>query len=140
MASFNKFHCFVENLAEKVHNLGSDTLRVYLTNATPSASADLIKTNLAEIATGNGYTGPSTVTITTSSQTSGTYSLVGNDLSPMLTATGNVAAFRYAVLYNDTPTSPVDPLIGWWDYGSTINLVNGDTFTVDFGATILTIV
>ena len=140
MASFNKFHCFVENLAEKVHNLGSDTLRVYLTNATPSASADLIKTNLAEIATGNGYTGPSTVTITTSSQTSGTYSLVGNDLSPMLTATGNVAAFRYAVLYNDTPTSPVDPLIGWWDYGSTINLVNGDPFTVDFGTTILTIV
>lgn len=139
MASFNKFQSFVEHVAEGVHNLGSDTLRVYLTNATPSASADSIKTDLAEIATGSGYTGPSTVTITSSAQSGGTYSLVGNDLSPMVTASGNVAQFRYAVLYNDTPTSPLDPLIGWWDYGSAVDLVNGDTFTVDFGASILTI-
>lgn len=136
MAAFNKFNAFVEDVAEGVHNLGSNTLRLYPTNATPSASADSIKTDLAEIATGGGYTGPVTVTITSSSQTGGVYSLVGNDVL-LITATGTVADFRYIVLYNDTAAS--DQLIGWWDFGSTVSMTNGDTFTVDFGANILTL-
>ena len=53
----------------------------------------------------------------------------------VLTATGAVGPFRYVVIYNDTPTSPADPLIGWYDYGSSISLASGETFTVDFDAT-----
>lgn len=136
MASFNKINSFVENVAEKVHNLGSDTLKIMLTNSAPVAT-NTVKANLTDISAGNGYTaGGSAVTITGSSQTTGTYSLVGTDL--VFTASGGtIGPFRYAALYNDTAAN--DELIGWWDYGSSVTLADGETFTVDFGATILTL-
>jgi hypothetical protein len=130
VATFNKFNAFVENLAEGVHNLGSGTLKVMLTNSAP-VNTYTIKTDVTEIGAGNGYTaGGATVTTSSSAQTSGTYRLVCADV--VFTASGAVGPFRYAVLYNDTPTSPADPLIGWWDYGSALTLANGETFTVDF--------
>jgi len=133
MASFNKFNAFVENLAEKVHNLGSDTLKVALTNTAPS-SANSTFSDITEISAGNGYTaGGTAATISSSSQTSGTYKLVLADV--VFTASGgSIGPFRYAVIYNDTPTSPADPLIGYWDYGSSVTLADTETFTVDFDA------
>lgn len=131
MATFNKFNPFVEALAEKVHNLETDTLKVMLSNTAPLATNG-VKADITEIAAGNGYTaGGATVTITASSQTSGTYKLVGNDV--VFTATGSVGPLRYAVLYNSTPAA--GNLIGWWDYGSSVTLASGDTFTVDFDPT-----
>lgn len=130
MATFNKFNSFVEALAEKVHNLGSDTLKVMLTNTAPVAG-NSVKADLTEISAGNGYTaGGATASITSSSQTGGTYKLVLADVT--FTATGAVGPFRYAVLYNDTATNK--ELIGWVDYGSSLTLANGETFTVDFSA------
>lgn len=128
MATYNKFNCFVEDVAEKKHNLGSDTLKVALTNTAPEAT-NTVLANITEIS----YTNISDRTITTSSsaQTSGTYKLVLADLT--LTASGAVGAFRYVVIYNDTATN--DELIGWYDYGSSITLASGDTFTIDFDAT-----
>lgn len=136
MATFNKFNQFVEDLGLGVHNLDTGALKVYLSNAAPSASADAVKTDLAEITNQNGYTAPVDV-IGVWSETGGTATLSATDV--VITATGAVGPFQYVVLYNDTPTSPADPLIGWWDYGSAITLANGETFTVDFGASILTI-
>lgn len=137
MATFNKFNQFVEDLGLGVHNLDTGALKVYLSNATPSATLDLIKTDLAEITNQNGYTAPVDITGVWTETPAGTGSLSGTDV--VITATGAVGPFQYVVLYNDTPTSPVDPLIGWWDYGAPITLANGETFTIDFGATILTI-
>ena len=139
MASFNKFNSFVEAVAEKVHNLGSDTLKVVLTNSAPSAT-NTVLANITQIANGNGYTtGGSTAAQSSSAQSSGTYKLV---LDPVVfTATGSMGPFRYAVLYNDTATN--DELIGWHDYGSAVTLANaGETFTVDYdgSAGILTLV
>lgn len=134
MAAYNKFHQFVEDLAKKVHNLSADTLKVYLTNATPSASADAVKADLAEISTGNGYTGPITLTITSCEQTAGTLKLILADPSLITAAGGSIGPFRYVVLYNDTPTSPADPLIAWWDYGSSLTLTDTQTFQIDFSA------
>lgn len=131
MAAFNKFDAFVEALAEKVHNLGTDTLKVYLTNDTPSGSGDAVKADLAEISPGNGYTaGGNTATQTSSSQTAGLYKLVLADPTSWTASGGNIGPFRYAVLYNSTTAS--GNLIGWWDYGTSITLAAGDTFTVDF--------
>jgi hypothetical protein len=134
MASFNKFNAFVENLAEKVHNLGADTLKVLATNTAPVAG-DSIKADLTEISAGNGYSaGGATATVSASSQTGGTYKLIVDDLT--ITASGgSIGPMRYFVLYNDTPSSPADPLIGWWDYGSSITLADGESLTVDFNAT-----
>lgn len=134
MAAFNKFDAFVEALAEKVHDLGTDTLKVYLTNDTPSASADATKADLAEISAGNGYTaGGNTAAQTSSSQTGGLYKLVLGDPATWTASGGAIGPFRYAVLYNDTAAN--DELIGYWDYGSSITLQSGDTFTVDFDPT-----
>lgn len=138
MATFNKFNSFVEAVAEKVHNLGSDTLKVALTNSAPSAS-NTVLANITQISNGNGYTtGGTAATISSSAQSSGTYKLVLADV--VFTATGSMGPFRYVVLYNDTATN--DELIGWWDYGTNLTLANTDTFTVDFDATngVLTLV
>ncbi len=126
MASFVKFNTFVEALAEKVHNLGSDQLVVALTNTAPTAATD---DHLADI-TQISYTNCSSRNVTTSAsaQTSGTYKLTLTDL--VLTASGAVGPFRYVVLYNDTATN--DELIGYYDYGSSITLANGETLTLDF--------
>lgn len=134
MAAFQKFEAFVEALAEKKHDLGTDTLKVYLTNATPSASADAVKADLAEMTVGvDGYTaGGNTCTITSSSQTAGTYKLVLGDPA-IWTSTGTLGPFRYVVLYNDTASN--DELIGYWDYGASITLANAETFVVDFDST-----
>ena len=136
MAVFNKFNQFVEDLGLGVHNLDTGALKVYLSNTAPNASTHAVKADLAEITNQNGYTAPIDVTGVWS-ETSGTGTLAGTDV--VVTATGAVGPFRYVVLYNDTPTSPADPLIGWWDYGSSISLASGDTFTVDFSTSILTI-
>ena len=135
MATFNKFNAFVENMAEKVHNLGSDTLKVALTNSAPSSSNSTLS-DITEIT--YTYCSARTITISSSSQTSGTYSLVATDLT--LTASGgSVGPFRYVVVYNDTPTSPADPLIGYYDYGSSITLADTETFLIDFGSSLLTL-
>lgn len=134
MATFSKFNCFTEDLAEKVHNLGADTLKILLTNTAPVAS-NTVKANLTEISAGNGYTaGGTAASVTSSAQSSGTYKLVLADVV-FTAAGGSIGPFRYAVIYNDTPTSPADPLIGWYDYGSSITLADGETLTVDFDPT-----
>lgn len=132
MASFNKFYPFVENLAEKAFNLGSDTLKVMLTNTAPNAT-DGQKSQLTEISAGNGYTaGGTATTISSSSQSSGTYKLVITDV--VFTASGgSIGPLRYAVLYDDTATN--DELCGYWDYGSSITLASGESLTVDFDPT-----
>lgn len=134
MAAFNKFNAFVEHMAEKVHDLSADTLKVMLCLTAPVAT-NSVKVDLTEIAGGNGYTaGGTTSTQSSSAQTSGTYKLVIADVT-FTASGGSIANFRYPVLYNDTPVSPADPLIGWWDYGSTVTVLTGESFTVDFDAT-----
>jgi hypothetical protein len=119
-------------LAEKVHNLGADTLKVVLTDVAPVAT-NTVLANITQIANGNGYTtGGSTATQTASSQTSGTYKLVCSDVT-FTASGGSIAQFRYAVLYNDTATN--DELIGYYDYGAEVNITSGNSFTVDFHAT-----
>lgn len=134
MAAYQKFNPFVENLAEKVHNLGADSLKVLLTNTAPVA-ANAVKADLTEITAGNGYSaGGATPSISSSAQTSGTYKLVLGDVT-FTAAGGSIGPFRYVVLWNDTPTSPADPLVGFWDYGSAVTLADGESFVVDFDAT-----
>ena len=134
MATYNKFYAFVEALAEGKHNLGADTLKVYLSNATPDAAADAIKADLAEISAGNGYTaGGNVATATSSVQTGGIYKLVLADPATWSAVGGPIGPFRYIVLYNETSAN--DDLIAWWDFGSTLTIGAGDTFTVDFDPT-----
>jgi hypothetical protein len=148
MAAFNKFNCFVEDVAEKVHDLGADTLMVMLTNTAPNAADTLVDTTAgtctlqststaAEIAAGNGYTKKGNSAGTSSSaQTGGVYKLVRADPATWTASGGTIGPFRYAVMFNDTAkTTATRPPIGWWDYGSAVTLQIGETFTVDLDAT-----
>lgn len=139
MATFNKFQQFAEDLGKGVHQLhaAGHTLKVYLTNATPDAAADAVKADLAEITNEHGYAAPVDIQ-NDYSESGGTGTLTGTDVT--ITADGgSVGPFRYAVIYNDDPATPTDPLVCWWDYGSSITLADGESFTVDFGASILTL-
>lgn len=127
MASYNKFNQFVGDLATKVHNLNSDTLKILLTNVAPLAT-NTVKANLTEIGAGNGYAaGGTQAAFVSGTDASGTYKLI---LSPVVfTASGgSIGPFEYAVLYNATAAS--GNLIAWWDYGTAITLTNGNSFTV----------
>lgn len=140
MAAFVKFEAFSEHLSEKVHDLNADTLKVLLTNDAPSASLDAVKADLtSELGTANGYTAGGEDTQNATSRTGGTTSVTGVDIV-WTAAGGTIGPFRYAVLYNDTPAAGVvDPLIGYWDYGSSVTLQIGETFTTDFGASMFTV-
>lgn len=138
MAAFNKFHPFVEALAHGVHDLSTHTLKAALTNTAPVAANNVLA-NVTEITAGNGYlAGGMEIDVVTSAQTAGNYTLVATD--EVLTAVGGtIGPFRYVVLYNDTPVAPADPLIGWFDYGSSITLNDAETFTIDFSTNVLSI-
>jgi hypothetical protein len=141
MASMTKFNQFTADVAAGVHanalTADTDTLKVYLTNTAPSVSADKIKTDLAEITNEHGYAGPVDVQ-NAASASSGVITVTATDVT--ITASGGtVGPFQYVVLYNDTPSDPVDPLIGYWDYGSSVTLQDGESIKVDFGASLLTV-
>ena len=132
MAAFNKFNQFVADVANKVHNLGSDTLKVALTNTAPVAT-NTVFANITEIAAGNGYAaGGGAATLVSSAQSSGTYVLKLNNVT--FTATpGSIGPFRYCVLYNATPAA--GNLIGWYDYGTGVTVTTGNSFQVQFDGT-----
>ena len=137
MAAFNKFQDFVEQLGLGKHNLNTDTQKVMLTLVAPVAT-NTVKADLTDIAAGNGYTAGGEDAQNTWAESAGTGTLTGTKIV-WTCVTAAMAAFRYATLYNDTQTSPADPLIGWWDYGSAVTLQIGETFTADFGASMFTV-
>jgi hypothetical protein len=136
MAAYNKFQTFVEHLMGKVHDLfgagGStaDALKVYLSNTTPNAATHAVKADLAEITAQNGYpAGGAAFDNQNGTRSGGTVTVVGDQV--VFTASGgSFGPWRYAVLYNDTPSSPADPLLGWWDYGSAVTTLDGETVTI----------
>lgn len=133
MATYNKFNQFIEDLLLGVHaglQDDTDTVKVYLSNAAPSATLDEVKADLAEITNENGYTAPVDAA-NAYNLTTGTITITCTNV--VVTASGGtVGPFQYVVAYNDTPTSPADPLIAWWDYGSALTLQAGETFTIKF--------
>jgi hypothetical protein len=138
MASFNKVNQFVQDVCSGVHQLQTGTshvLKVALTNTAPTASSAVIA-DITQVSSGNGYTtdGISVGTITGAQSPAGTMKVTGGT-DPVFTATGSLGPLRYAVLFNSTPTSPLKPIIGWWDYGSSVTLASGETFTVDIDQT-----
>ena len=131
MVAFTKIDIFVEDIAHANHDLaapGHQLEFALTTNANIPLVTNTILGNLTPISYSN--LSARTITKTTSAQTSGTYKLVLADL--VLTASGAVATFRHSCMFNQDQTSPVDPLIGFYDHGSDVTLADGETYTYDF--------
>lgn len=138
MAAYVKYEIFTEDLAKKIHNLHTDSLKVMLSNSAPNVSTHQIRSSVTELSTANGYTSGGSSITNSVSRSGGTSSILATDV--VFTASGgSIGPFRYVILYNDTPASPVDPLIAYWDYGSSITLADTETFTVDFTTTAFTL-
>ncbi|MBL4702134.1 MAG: hypothetical protein JKX85_12845 [Phycisphaeraceae bacterium] len=137
MATYNKFQQTVEDWMEGVYTASSDQFVIALTtNGNAPVATNSVLANLTEIA----YTNLSSRNITTSSsgQTTGTFTQLFTDL--VLTASGAVATFRHVVIYDDTPTSPANPLLGHFDFGSDLTLASGETLTIDWTTSSWTVV
>lgn len=143
MATYNKFQDFSEQLAKGVHNFAGHVYKIALSNTAPQATQVSLETgsNHPAPAGADGYVAGGTATTITTSETSGTMTISGTQV--VFTSTGTLGPFRYAVLYNDSATSPADALVAWWDYGSSITLADSETFTLRFNnaspGTIMTI-
>lgn len=137
MAAYNKHNQMVEDIMEGVYTASTDQFTVALCAAANApVAANSVLADLTEIS----YTNLSSRNLTTStaSQTSGTFTMLFADL--VLTASGgSVATFRYVEIYNNTPTTPADPLTGWYDYGSDLTLADGETLTIDFTTSTFTL-
>jgi hypothetical protein len=133
MAAYNKFNDFSEQLANGVQNFATDVYKVALSNTAPVAT-NTILSDITQISAGNGYTSGGSTTTITLAEVTGTTTVSGTQV--VFTASGgSIGPFRYVVLYNDTTSSPSKPLVAWWDYGSSITLADGETFTVKFSNT-----
>lgn len=144
MATYNKFQDFSEQLIRGVHDWDAHTFKVALTNTAPVATQTTWNTtDHPAPAAANGYTAGGTATTISISETTGTTTVQGTQVVFTATA-GGIGPFRYAILYNDSATSPADAAVAWWDYGSSITLADTETFTVKFNnttpGTILTLV
>lgn len=140
MATYNKFQQFVEDLCKGVHNFTSDATCSLTVALTATANAPVATNSVLANLTQVSYTNLSSRVITgvTAEHTTGTVHLTVDDL--VLTASGAVATFQYVAIYNDDPTSPADPLICWYDYGSAITLASGETLTLNFATDLFTLV
>jgi hypothetical protein len=133
MATVAKFYSFIEKVHEGAFNLGSDTIKAMLTADSPSLSWDEKADVTGELSTGSGYTaGGATLTVTSSAQSSGLYTLIASDIT-WTASGGSIGPFRYVVFYDDTATG--DPLLWFVDYGYLITVSSGQTFTVDIDQT-----
>lgn len=140
MVAFQHINDFVEQLGLAGHNLNTDALHVALTNTAPIPT-NTVLANITQISSGNGYTtnGEDTLNVWDESP-AGTGRMVTTDV--VWTASGGtIGPFQFVVFFNETASSPlVDPLIGWYDHGSAVTLQIDETFTVNYGATTLTLV
>ncbi len=135
MAAYQKFNVFVEHVMDKVHDLfgttGADLLKIMLVNSPAPAATNSLKADLTEIGAGNGYTAGGDDVQNDGTRATGTFTMIGTKV--VFTASGgSIGPLQYVVLYNDTPTSPADPLISFWNHGVGVTLADGETFTVKF--------
>lgn len=140
MASFVKFNKFLSQLANGGYNLGSDTLKIALSNTSPTSASDTVfdvVTKHPAPAAANGYTTNGyDVTVDSSAETGGTYTLACTTDIVVTAGAGGIGPFRYAILYD---TAGSKNLIGYWDYGSSITLLVDETLTLDVTTSLLTI-
>ena len=128
MAAYNKFQDFVEQLGLGKHVFGTHVFNTMLTNTAPVAT-NTVKADLTEITAAFGYVADGATAAVTFAEAAGTATATGT-MVVWTAAGGVIGPFRYVVLLNITQATPLKPLVAWWDYGSALTLLAGETFSV----------
>ncbi len=141
-STFTFYQDFKEQLGKGVHDLSTGDIKVALTNTAPNVATHTVLADITQLSTGGGYTGGAGGGVALAgkswTETGGTGTFIATDL--VITASGgSIGPFQYAVFYNNTPTSPVDPLIGYLNYGSALTLADTESLTLDFTTSIFTV-
>lgn len=133
MSTFQHFEKWSEDQAKGAHNFDTDTVKAMLTNTAPTLATDDQYADISgnEVASGNGYTTGGEDAQNTVSRVAAVTTVSGVDIT-WTASGGNIGPFRYAVIYNDTASGK--PLIGMWDYGSSITVTDTNDFTIDFSS------
>lgn len=141
MSTFNKFHAAITKIVAGVFagafNADTDTLKAYLTNVAPNVATMSVKADLAEIAAGNGYPAGGVDVQNAAFTSGGVITVIGVSELVVTANGGSVGPFRYAVLYDDMAAGK--PLLGYWDYGDSITLKDGEPFTLNIDSPLLTL-
>ena len=125
---------FEPNLNNAQHDFDADVFKFALTSVLPTVGMTQFNSGTSTPPSpANGYT-----TNGHTASVSDTGGVVSLDTDVVVTATaGGIGAFQYVILYNSSSTTPTNAVIGWYDYGSSISMAVGETFTISAG-TILT--
>jgi hypothetical protein len=136
MASFVKYEHFIEALVnEEVDVFGTtDTFRVVIHSDAPVVATDDELADLTQV-TGTGYTAGGEDIQNDGTRTGGTVTMTAVDVV-WTAGAGDWTAGRYVSNHDDTSTT--DILMNSYDYGSSFTPGNGETFTVDYGASLAT--
>lgn len=141
MATYTKYEPFVENLANKVIDWfgTTDTFKAAIHTDAPTVATDDQLADLTQISGANGYTTGGEDIQNDSTRSGGTVTMTAVDV--VWTASGgnlgNSTTGRYVSIYDDTAAG--DELQCAYDYGSTFTVASGETFTLDFGASLATL-
>lgn len=132
MAAFVKYEPFIQKLANGDLDLFGTTeeVRAVIHSDAPVVATDDELADLTQV-TGTGYTAGGEDIQNDSTRSGATVTATAVDVVWTATA-ADWGAARYVSTYDNTATG--DPLINSWDYGSNFTLGNGESFSLDFGA------
>lgn len=134
MAAFVKYENASQILNITAYTAAGNILKVLLSNTAPNVATHQVLLDAVEITAGNGYTAGGVDTANDVSRSGGTTSVTGVDV--VITASvGSIGPFRYVILHDST----ANKLLGYWDYGSSVTLLAGESLTVDFGTSLFTV-
>lgn len=138
MASYVKYQDFAEQLCTGVHNFtaAGHVIKAVIHTDAPTVASDDELADLTQI-TGTGYTSGGEDIQNTLSESTGTATVAATDVTWTASAADWSSSARYVSIYNDTSTGK--KLIASWDYGGTFTVGNGESFTIDFGASLFTL-
>lgn len=137
MVAAVKYEPFVQGLMDKLFDLfgTTDTVKAAIHSDAPVAATDDELADLTQI-TGTGYTAGGEDIQNDATRTGGTVTMTAVDTA-WTGGAGGFTAGRYVSLHDDTATT--DRLIQSYDYGANFTVAVGETFTVDFGSSVLTL-
>jgi hypothetical protein len=137
MATFTKYQDTVQQIFTAIHNLtaAGHVVKAAIHSDAPTVATDDELADLTQTS-GTGYTAGGEDIQNDMTEASGTATVTAVDVT-WTGGAGGFTAARYISIHNDTSTT--DKLLGSWDYGGNFTVANTETFTLDFGASVMTL-